>query len=211
MRHLTMLKLFYAPGTCALASHIALAEAGAAYETQRMNLKQGEQRDPAYLALNPKGRVPTLITERGPLTETPAILAYIAQSFPAARLAPLDDPFAFAEMQAFNAFLCATVHVAHAHGPRASRWSDDAAAQATMKAKVGENMRAAFELIEPQLGRGAWVLGDRYSVADAYLFTLGRWLEIDGVDIATLPLVHAHHQRMLERPAVQRVLAEQSA
>ena len=86
-----MLKLFYSPNSCALASHIALQEAGADYETVRLDFRANEQRKPEYLAINPKGRVPALATDRGILTETPAILAFIAQSFPQARLAPLDD------------------------------------------------------------------------------------------------------------------------
>ena len=84
-----MLKLYYAPGTCALASHIALEEAGASYEAIRLNFKSEDQKKPGYLKINPKARVPALVTDRGVLTETPALLVYIAQSFPAARLAPL--------------------------------------------------------------------------------------------------------------------------
>ena len=121
-----MLKLFYAPGSCALASHIALEEAGASYETVRVDFGANEQRKPEYLAVNPKGRVPALATDRGILTETPAILAYVAQSFPKARLAPLDDAFAFGRIQAFNSYLCSTVHVAHAHRFRGYRWVDAA-------------------------------------------------------------------------------------
>src|SRR5262249_35215253 len=90
-----MLKLFYSPGSCALASHVALEEAGAQYEAVRLDFRANEQRKPEYLKINPKGRVPALATDRGVLTETPAILAFVAQSFPQARLAPLDDPFAF--------------------------------------------------------------------------------------------------------------------
>jgi glutathione S-transferase len=110
-----MMKLFHAWGSCSLASAIALEEAGADYELAVMSTREGDQRKPEYLAVNPKGRVPALVAQQGILTETPAILAYVAQSFPAAKLAPLDDPFAFARMQAFNSYLCATVHVAHAH------------------------------------------------------------------------------------------------
>ena len=110
-----MLKFYYAAGTCALASHIALAESGASYETVRLDFAASDQRKPDYLRLNPKGRVPLLVTERGAVSETPAILAFVAQSFPAARLAPLDDPFAFARVQAFNSYLCSTDHVAHPH------------------------------------------------------------------------------------------------
>jgi len=87
-----MIKLFYAVNTCSLASHIALEEAGATYTTVRLSFASNEQRGPEYLAINPKGRVPAMVTDRGILTETPAMLAYIAQSFPEARLAPVDDP-----------------------------------------------------------------------------------------------------------------------
>ena len=107
-----MLKLFWAPGTCALASHIALEEAGAQYETARLDFSKGDQRKPEYLKVNPKGRVPALITERGILTETPAILAWIAQTHPQAKLAPA-DPFDFAAAQAFNIYLCSKIGRAH--------------------------------------------------------------------------------------------------
>src|SRR5947209_2730325 len=97
-----MYKLYYAPGTCALASHIALEEAGADYSAVRLDFKANQQQSPEYLKVNPKGRVPALVTDKGVLTETPAILAYIAQTFPNAKLAPTDDAFAFAQAQAFN-------------------------------------------------------------------------------------------------------------
>jgi glutathione S-transferase len=90
-----MIKLFYASDTCSLASHIALEDAGAEYSITRISFANDEQRKPEYLAINPKGRAPALVTDKGVLTETPAILAFIAQSFPQARLAPLDDPFRF--------------------------------------------------------------------------------------------------------------------
>ena len=206
-----MLKLFYAPGTCALASHIALEEAGAQYEAVRLDFGQGEQRKPEYLKINPKGRVPALITDKGILTETPAILVYIAQSFPAAKLAPIGDPFALAQAQAFNSYLCSTVHVAHAHRPRGSRWADDPAAIEAMKRKVPQNMTECFELIEREMFAGPWVLGSTYSICDPYLFTISGWLESDSVDIAKLPKTKAHRERMLARPAVKKVVSVQSA
>lgn len=202
-----MFTFFYAPNTCSLASHIALEEAQAPYEARRVDFASGEQRAPAYLAVNPKGRVPALATPRGVLTETPAILAFIAQSFPAAKLAPLDDPFPFAELQAFNSYMCSTVHVAHAHRVRGSRWADDPDAHVAMQKKVPENMAACFDLIEKEMLRGPWVMGEAYSIADPYLFTIAGWLEKDGVDIARFPRVRDHFNRMLERPAVERACA----
>lgn len=204
-----MLKLFYAPNTCALASHIALEEAGANYTAQRLDFGANEQRTPQYLDVNPKGRVPALVTDRGILTENPAILAFIAQSFPQARLAPLDDPFAFAEVQAFNSYLCATVHVAHAHGRRGARWADDPAAWEAMKRKVPESVGGCFELIEREMFRGPWVMGGSYTIADPYLFTVADWLESDGVDPMRFPKVLDHRNRMRDRPAVKQALASE--
>lgn len=201
-----MLTLYYARGTIALAPHIALEEAGADYVAKLVDFANAQQRTPDYLSINPKGRVPALVTPRGILTETPAILAYIAEIFPGAALAPLSDLFAFAQMQAFNAYLASTLHVAHAHGPRASRWADDEAAQAEMKRKVPEVVTDCFEMIETEMLRGPWVMGDAYSVADAYLFAVARWIEMDHVDTSRIPRVMEHRQRMMERPAVARAL-----
>ena len=206
-----MLKLFYAPNTCALASHIALEEAGANYESVRLSFADNDQRKPEYLAVNPKGRVPALVTDRGILTETPALLVFIAQTFPNARLAPLDDAFALAEVQAFNSYLCSTVHVAHAHRLRGYRWADDPAAIAAMQKKVPQSVGEAFAVIETKMLKGPWVMGESYSIADPYLFTVSQWLEGDGVDRSRLPKVEDHTRRMLERPAVRRAIAAELA
>ena len=205
-----MLKLYYSPGSCALASHIALEEAGVVYTAERVDFKNGQQTTPAYLAINPKGRLPVLVTDRGALTETPAILAYVAQSSPAAKLMP-DDAFAFAQAQSFNSYLCSTVHVAHAHKGRGYRWAAEETSFADMKRKVPETMAASFALIERDMLKGPWVMGEQYTVCDGYLFTLGGWLEGDGVDLAALPKVVAHRKRMSERPAVQKVVADEKA
>ena len=200
-----MLKLYFAAGTCALASHIALEEAGADYTTVRLNFARDEQKNADYLALNPKGRVPALVTDDGILTETPAILAWVAQTFPAAQLAPT-GAFEFARAQSFNSYLCSTVHVAHAHKGRGTRWTDDAGAIEAMRKRVPRNMADCFAMIERDMFTGPWVLGQAYSVCDAYLFTIARWLEGDSVDIAQFSKVRDHLKRMQARPAVARVL-----
>lgn len=201
-----MFRLYYATGTCALATHIALEEAGAPYEAVRLDFGAQAQRSPDYLAVNPKGRVPALVIEQGTLTETPALLLFVAQRFPAAELAPLSDPFALAQVQEFNSYLCSTVHVAHAHGRRGSRWADDAAAIEAMKRKVPATMTECFELIESKFLKGPWVMGERYTISDPYLFTIASWLEGDDVDVSRLPRVMEHRRRMLERPAVQKAV-----
>ena len=177
-----MLQLYYTPDTCALASHIALNDAGADYTTVRISFAREEQRKPEYLAVNPKGRVPALVTDHGVLTETPAILAFIAQNYPNAGLAPLDDPFRFAQVQAFNLYLCATLHVAHSHRMRGARWADDPASFADMQRKVPETVGACYRLIEDRMPAGPWVMGETYTICDPYLFTMAQWMEADGVD-----------------------------
>ena len=199
-----MWTLYYAPGTCALATHIALEEAGADYEAVRVDFGSQAQRAPEYLAINPKGRVPALVTETGTITETPGLLFFVAQRFPAAELAPLGDPFALAQVQEFNNYLCSTVHVAHAHGRRGARWADDVAAIEAMKRKVPMTMTECAELIEHKFSKGPWVMGAQYTICDPYLFTIGTWLEGDGVDTTRLPRILDHRRRMLTRAAVQK-------
>ncbi len=206
-----MLTLYYAPHTCALASHIVLEEVGAAFALKRLDIDKGEHREPGYLAINPKGRVPALVAPRGILTETPAILAFLAQSHPEARLAPLDDPLAFAELQAFASYLCSTLHVAHAHRMRGHRWADDSATIIDMQRKVPVSVGACYELIERHLLKGPWVMGEAYTIADPYLFTLAQWLEADGVVPARIPGVMEHRRRMSERPSVKKAIAVELA
>jgi glutathione S-transferase len=202
-----MLTLYYAPNTCALATHLALEHARAPYELVLIDFASQQQRSPDYLKLNPKGRVPALVTERGILTETPALLQYVAQSWPKSGLAPLGDPFLLAELNAFASYLCSTVHVAHAHRMRGPRWADDPAAWEAMQRKVPQSVGDAFAVIEHELLRGPFVLGEALSFGDYYLLTIARWLEIDGVDLSRLPRVLEHRQRMLEMPLVERVIA----
>ena len=187
---------------------LAALEKGVAYTSHFIDMLAFDQHKPEYLAINPKSRVPALVTERGVLTETPAILAFIAQSFPEAGLAPA-DPFDFARMQAFNSYLCATVHVAHAHKHRGYRWADQESFFADMTAKVAQNEIAIFRLIEEAMFQGPWVLGEAFSVCDAYLFTPFGWLPGDGVDVAQFPTLLDHSHRVAERPAVRKVLALQ--
>lgn len=197
--------LFYAPGTVALASGIALEEAGIPYTPHRVDFASSEQRGAAYLALNPKGRVPSLVTERGVLTETPAILRYIATLNPGAGLWPA-DPFEAARLDEVCAYLCSTVHVSHAHKFRGTRWSDDPEVIEGMKVKVTENMTEHFRLLSGMI-RGPYLLGETFSMADAYVHTLALWLPGDGVDPASLPVIAAHGAAMAARPAVQRARA----
>lgn len=201
-----MLVLYYAPDTCALASHIALEDAGAEYRLHRIDFDKKKQRSPDYLAVNPKGRVPALVATRGVLTETPAMLAYVAQSYPAAQLAPLDDPFAFGQLQAFNSYICSTLHVAHAHRMRGYRWVDEPEAIFAMQRKVPDSVSACYAYIEERAFVGPFVMGESYTIADPYLFTVAQWIEADGVDPVQFPKVAAHREMMRQRKSVQTAL-----
>jgi glutathione S-transferase len=209
-----MLKLYYAPNACSLAPHIALTEAGAGFEAVRVDTKSGEQRSEAYLAINPKGRVPALVTDRGTLTEVAVILGWVAQTYPAAHLtpAPLNqegDFFPFSKMQEFNIYLGSTVHVTFAHYSRAERWADSAAAIAELRGKVPASLGVVLAPVERQLADGRpWVMGEQYTVADPYLYVMERWLEREGSGgSARFPGMAAHRVRCQARPAVQKVLA----
>ena len=205
-----MLKLFYAPNACSLAPHIALNEAGADYEAILVDTKNGEQRTAPYLAINPKGRVPALATERGILTEVPVLLGFIARSFPKANLAP-EDSFSFFEMQSFNTYLASTIHITYAHLFRPERYADSDAAKADMKAKVAGSLATQLQLVEDRFADGReWVHGAQYTTSDPYLYVFTRWLDREGAGgIARFPKLAAHRARMQARPAVKLALEQE--
>lgn len=206
-----MTKLYTARGTIGLACEIALEEAGIPYEAVRLNFAENEQRGDAYLAVNPKSRVPTLEVADGIITEAPAIMGYIAEAFPAARLAPLGDAFAMAQLNSFMSYLASWVHPAAAHRHRGYRWADDPAAIADMRRKAPLVFAEAMGLIEAAIFRGPWVMGEAFTVADPYLYVVASWLPRDGVDMAQFPKVADHYARMHARPAVQTVLSRVEA
>ena len=203
------LRFYFAPDTCALATHIALIDVGADYELSRIDFSRAEQSSAEFLEVNPKGRVPALVTPSGVLTETPAMLVYVAQAFQVPQLARMCDEFEFARLQSFMRYLCSTLHVAHAHRMRGHRWADDAHAIAAMQGKVPDSVSAAYEFIEAHALEGPFVMGDEYCVADPYLFTIAQWMEADGVDVSRFPRVLAHRELIRARPAVQQALREE--
>ena len=201
------LTFFGTKGSCSLATHIALEEAGADYAFRKIDTAAGEQKTAEYLKINPKARVPALVTEHGVLTENVALLLYVAQTYPTAKLIP-GDAFGLAKMNAFNAWLASTVHVNHAHRMRGYRWTDDAAVVENLKIKVPQTMTDCAVLVENEYLTGPWVMGAQYSVADGYLYTIENWFEGDGVDMERFPKIMAHRAAMNGRAAVKRVLAQ---
>jgi glutathione S-transferase len=139
-----MLTLYFAPGASSMAVHIALHEIGAAFEGKPMSFRQNDMRSPEYLALNPEGKVPTLVVDGRPLTEVAAILFYLARCFPDAGLLPRDDIEAEAQALSWMSFIASTLHPARKHGL--------------------EYAKQVYGIADRRLGNG-WALG-RYSIAD---------------------------------------------
>jgi glutathione S-transferase len=197
-----MLTLHCAPGTISVATAIALHEAGLPFRQERVDFATAEQTGPDYHRINPKGRVPALVTDNGILTETGAILEFIAAMAPEVGLVPA-DPFAAAKLRETLYYLASTVHVNHAHKMRGHRWASQQASFDDMAAKVTETMTACCAHIEAHVLRGPFVLGDDISLADAYLYVIGTWLPGDGVAVSDFPKFARFMTLMDTRPSVK--------
>jgi glutathione S-transferase len=184
------LTLYFAPGASSMAAHIALHEIGVAFEARPISLARREQRTAEFLAINPEGKVPTLLIDGRPLTEVAGILFYLAKRFPAAGLLP-DDVEGEARAVAWMSFIAATLHPARARGI--------------------EHATQVYAVADRRLGAQEWALG-RYSVVDIHLFRL-YWRLANSLKPApgTFPSLDAHYQRMMARPAVQRTLEVEAA
>jgi glutathione S-transferase len=204
-----VLTLYYSPGACSLAPHIMLEEVGAAYETVRVSLVDGDQRKPAYLALNPLGRVPVLVEDDFVLTETPAILSYLGHRFAETGLLPLTNLHLLARCEQLLAFFSSSVHVAVAQVWRAPRYVEDPAAFDAVRAGGRRNLLAYFDGIEAMLADSDWLVGGRYSVADIYPLIFYRWGLRMGEAMGAYAAWTSHASRIIERPAVQRAVARE--
>jgi glutathione S-transferase len=185
-----MLTLYFVPGASSMAVHIALHEIGAPFEARPLSFAQKQQRTAEFLALNPEGKVPTLVIDGRPLTEVAAILFYLAKRFPEAGLLP--DETIESDVQAISwmSFIAATLHPARRHGL--------------------QHAEQVWRIADHRLGTG-WALG-RYSIADIHLFRL-YWRLANSLKPAPglFPNLTAHAARMMARPAVQRTIAIEAA
>ncbi|MEM9349545.1 MAG: glutathione S-transferase family protein [Pseudomonadota bacterium] len=196
-----MLTLHYAPGTISVASAIALNEAGVTHDLVRVDFASAEQTKPAYLAINPKGRVPALETPHGILTETIAVLEFAAPG-----LVPA-DPWDAAKMREIMTYIASTAHVNHAHKMRGYRWADAETSHADMKAKIPQTMTDAADYLESKVA-GPFALGDTLTLADAYLYPVVSWLPADGVLLDGYPKLAAFKATMEARPSVVKARAD---
>lgn len=199
------MNLFYADGTISIAPAIALLEAGIEHTLTRIEFAKAEQTKPEYLAINPKGRVPALVLEDGSvLSETGALLEYIATIAPGAALLP-STPQDAAHLRSVMYYLASTMHVAHAHKMRGSRWADNPDSQSDMSAKVPETMTACATYVEAECLRGPYICGENFTIADAYLFVICNWLAGDGVALSNFPALTGFMARMETRTSVKEI------
>jgi glutathione S-transferase len=186
-----MLTLYFTPGSSSMAPHIALHEIGAPFESRHISLADKENRAPDYLAINPEGKVPTLLIDGRPLTEVAGILFYLAKRFLAAALLPERDIEAEAQAVSWMSFIAATLHPARGLGL--------------------ERATERFGIADQRLGDQPWALG-RYSIVDIHLFRL-YWRFVHALEPApgTFPNLSAHYDRMMARPAVVKTCEIEAA
>lgn len=202
--------LCFAPGTCARVPLIALEEIGVPFETRLIAFIKGEHRTPDYLALNPAGKVPALMLDDGVLTQNTAILLYLARRFPEARLLPTTaDPLAEAQLLARLAWFSADLHPIVTRIRMPHFFCDLDGAPARVRELGATAMAFQLAGVERDLAAAPWLLGDDWSILDAYLHWV--WFRITGAgfDTTPFPAITDHARRMEQRPAVQRALARE--
>lgn len=194
-----MFTLHYSPGTISIAVAIGMQEVGAAYEAVKVDFKAGDQQSADYLAKNPKGRVPLLETPDGLMTETGALLEYVAPG-----LVP-EGAAEQARMRELMYYLAGTMHVAHAHKMRGARWADAEASLADMKRKVPETIAASCAYLEETLALSPFAMGAALTCADPYLFMLLHWVPGDGVALENYPKLAEFYAMMQDRESIKAV------
>ena len=201
-----MLRLYYAPGACSMAAHIVLEEGAEAYEAKRVDLAKGEQRSAAYLKINPQGRVPALRLDSGEtVSENTAILPFLGKRY---GLWP-KEPVAEARAMSTIGFFAASVHPAHAHISRPERYASDSAHYPNIQETGRKAFHDYLKQIDARLAGRQW-LGEDYSVLDPYAFVFYTWGVRRELPMAELKGYAAFKDRMLERPAVRRVVEEEN-
>jgi glutathione S-transferase len=200
--------LYYSPGACSLAPHIVLEELGIPYEAVRISTADGQQRSPEYLRINPRGRVPALAVDGKVLVENVAILAFLGGGFPAKGLWPAKT-WDQAQALSLMAWLADTVHPAFAHFFRPERYVQGEAHAAAVKEGGRKAFGECLAEIDRILAGRKWAVGGRFSVLDAYLLVFYRWGNRNGLPVKDLANYTALVKRVLARPAVKRVMADE--
>ncbi len=204
------MKLYFAPGTCARVPMVALEEIGQPFETALIKFLKGEHKSPEYLAINPKGKVPTLVTDDGPLTENPAILTYLARTYPEAELLPLgESALEDAKIISDLSWCASGLHPIVTRLRLPQLFCDTEDGQTRVWELASDAMKPNFALLEKRLSDAPWVLGEKWSILDVYVFWVWFRVEGSGFDTAPYPNFADHARRIVQRPSVQRALARE--
>jgi glutathione S-transferase len=195
------MKLYYAPGACSLSPHIVAQEAGIALKFEKVDLAAKKTAGGAnYLEVNPKGSVPALELDNGEiLTEGPAIVQYLADQRPQAGLVPAWGTMARYRLLEMLGFINSEIHKGYSP-------LFNPAISAAERAQRIEYLEKRYSFIEAQLAKQPYLLGEQFTVADAYLFTVTNWASKLKVDLSRFPRVLAFQQRVSARPAVQAAM-----
>ena len=195
------MKLYYASGACSLSPHIVAREAGIAIDTVKVDLTTKKTEDGQdFLVLNPKGYVPALCLDNGQiLTEGPAIVQYLADQKPASRLAPSAGTMERYRLQEWLSFLGTELH--KSFSPLFNQASSDDAKRAAK-----ENITKRFTYLDQKLAGSKYLMGETFTVADAYAFTIVTWADFVGIDLKPYPNLSAYLGRIGARPKVQEAL-----
>jgi glutathione S-transferase len=209
---MTDLILYHSPGACSRAPLLCLHKAKADYELRIVRLMAGENRAPAFQELNPKGKVPVLVRNGEALTENVAILAFLATEFPQAKLMPNPaDRWGYAQALAWLSFGPTTLHPLVGRMRVPQKIVEGEQAQANVKAMAVAETQRALQVADARLANRKWLSGDDWMAPDAYLFWAVTRAGECGVDIARLPNVAAHYERMGKDPAVAQALEREKS
>lgn len=204
-----MLTFYFSPGACSMAAHIALEEVGAAFDPKPISLAKGQHKSPAYLKINPNGQVPALLVDGKPLTENVAILTWIAEQHPAAKLMPT-EPWERIQALSYLARLTSDVHKSFTPLFSAQAYVDDEKARENFVKNVRGLVGQRMDGLEARLAGKDYALG-QFSAVDCYMYVFFAWASHLGFDTTKWPSYAKHHERMNARPAVQRMRARESA
>jgi glutathione S-transferase len=204
-----MLTLYYGPGACSMASHITIEESGANYESVPIMLAKNEHKAESYLKINPRGKVPALKTDDGVITENTAILTYLAKKFPEKNLLPKD---LLGEVRCIStmAWLSNTVHPCFTHVFRPERFTVDESATPGIKEAGKQSFFANLKEIDGLLAGKQWIQGAQFTTCDPYALVFYSWGSRIELPMKELKNYTAWKDRMLQRPAVRKILEREN-
>jgi glutathione S-transferase len=204
-----MRTLYYSPGACSLAAHIVLEEIGEPFDAREVRIREGEHLRADYLAINPLGRVPTLMDGEFTLSESPAILTYLAHKHPGSGLIDWQNDESVGRTLQLLSFFASSVHVAFAQVWRSARYANTEASRSEIVDVGKATVESYFQELEDLASNDSWLVARQFSIADPYMLVFYRWGELIGLEMNKYAHWSGHKDRMLERTSVQRAVSRE--